>query len=108
MKKIAFYIKQYIKMALQSVILPVVYRYYRQRPLNKRLVIFADGHTDGMPGSMQFMYRAVRALGFETMCFCYDFKKLSFMKTLHVICSFMKNYAQAGTVFICDYYLPVS
>lgn len=108
MKKLLFYAKQYAKMLLQSVILPVVYNRYRHRPLNKRLVIFADGHTDGMPESMLFMYRAVRALGFETTCFCYDFKKLSYLQILHVICSFMKLYAQAGTVFICDYYLPVS
>ena len=49
MKKIAFYIKQYIKMALQSVILPVVYRYYRQRPLNKRLVRKYAVYVQGGP-----------------------------------------------------------
>ena len=95
-------------MALQSAILPVVYRRYRGRPLNKRLVIFADGHNDSMPFNMQLMYRSVRALGFETRTFCCDFNQTPFLKKMHMICSFMKAYAQAGTVFVCDYYLPAA
>ena len=107
-----FRLKQYIKMLLQNVLLPVIYRLYCCHPVRKGSVIFADAHHEEMPFSMRRMYAAVREKEKEGKCRCElfvcDFAKLSFAKMACFLLQFMKQYATAEYVFICDYFLPVS
>ncbi len=154
-----FRIKQWIKMLLQNVVLPLIYSLYRTRPIEKGLVIFADAHHTEMPFSMRRMAGAVGdlsaahsagakaaaidgaaihpvsakaaaiggaaiypagaktdaesgdaaidgALRIET--FITDFDSLSFGAMAKYLIRFMRWYAAAEYVFICDYFLPVS
>lgn len=106
--KFLFYAKQCLKMFLQNALLPQVYGIYRHKPIKKNLVIFADAHNDELPYSMKRMYQAVASQGYDIKVFCLDFSAASFLKIVKFLFLFMKAFATAGTVFICDYFLPVS
>lgn len=107
--KILFIAKQYIKMAFQFIILPFVYWIYRKRPIEKKLVIFADAHHTTMPNSMEYLYKQLKSRPeyiVEThIC---DFAKESNGAVLKHMIQFMKRYAVAEYVFLCDNYLPIS
>lgn len=126
-----FRIKQYIKMFLQNVLLPVMYRCFSGRPVRKGSVIFADAHHENMPFAMRRMYETLckelernytdsEADGIETDTesivldvqemdvFVRDFNKLSFGEMVKFLLRFMKQYATAEYVFVCDYFLPVA
>ncbi|MCD8015644.1 MAG: CDP-glycerol glycerophosphotransferase family protein [Lachnospiraceae bacterium] len=170
-----FRIKQWIKMLLQNVVLPLIYSLYRTKPVEKGLVIFADAHHTKMPFSMRKMAGTMRDLqehyqenpdgqaAGETGCgpeklqsvsnvaddtarlasvkasiidgdaihpvgaktdaeggdaaingplrietFITDFDSLSFGAMAKYLLRFMRRYAVAEYVFICDYFLPVS
>ena len=107
-----FRLKQYLKMVLQNGILPAVYFCFCHAPVRKGSVIFADAHHAQMPFSMRRMYEAAKELERKGQCrtqlFICDFAKLSFFSMILYLLRFMKQYATAEYVFICDYYLPVS
>ncbi len=110
---IAFRLKQKIKMLLQNRLLPLVYGAYCRRPVEKGLVLFADAHHAEMPFSMQRMYDAVQrmemdAAGYHIENFVTDFDTLSFLALARYLLRFMRRYAVAEYVFICDYFLPVA
>ena len=44
--KMVFYIKQVLKMAMQQIYLPLLYKRYAGKPVEKGLVIFADAHHE--------------------------------------------------------------
>jgi len=106
--KVLFYLKQCAKMFLQHVVLPNVYGLYRHRPVRKNRVIFADAHNDSMPYSMRYMYRTVVDMGLDVRVHCLNFGKASLGRIVREMFSFMRDFARAGTVFVCDYYLPAS
>ena len=99
-------------MVLQNGILPAVYFCFCHAPVRKGSVIFADAHHAQMPFSMRRMYEAAKELERKGQCrtqlFICDFAKLSFFSMILYLLRFMKQYATAEYVFICDYYLPVS
>ncbi|MFR8548447.1 MAG: CDP-glycerol glycerophosphotransferase family protein [Lachnospiraceae bacterium] len=107
-----FRIRQYIKMFLQNVLLPVVYACFRHAPIREGSVIFADAHHTQMPFSMRRMYEEVCELERQGKCrtelFVCDFGSLSSVALARYLLRFMKQYATAQYVFICDYYLPVA
>ncbi len=166
-----FRAKQYLKMLLQNLFLPLVYRWYAGKPVRRGSVLFADAHHKEMPFSMQRMYEALsgRAAGqsaetaadgraeersaenaadkrvenqsaenaadgraeersaeavldgcaagaaadepvrkLEIQVFVEDFGSMSPVALLRYLLRFMKAYAQAEYVFICDYYLPAA
>lgn len=169
-----FRIKQLIKMLLQNILLPLLYKCYARRPVETGLVLFADAHHSEMPFSMSRMYEAVRTLedfslhkdgqsdagglcrssneqsdarqlcgssngqsDARQLCrssngqpdhfavgqdeeksrnmpdihvetFITDFDRLSFFAMAKYLVLFMRRYAVAEYVFICDYFLPVS
>lgn len=47
--KMVFYIKQVLKMAMQQIYLPLLYKRYAGKPVEKGLVIFADAHHEELP-----------------------------------------------------------
>ncbi len=151
-----FRIKQYMKMLLQNVFLPLVYAWYARRPVQPGLVIFADAHHDEIPFSMRRMYedvmrragkdaqdwrsttqvtegaqgrRSMKQTGedaqigrsmvrksdnvqtgrkLDVQVFVRDFGKMPYSQMVKYLIRFMKQYAAAEYVFICDYYLPVA
>lgn len=125
-----FRFKQYLKMFLQNVLLPLVYRFYAGRPVRKGSILFADAHHEEVPFSMRRMYEmlvesdtdpeepADAARAGEELCqgdssrqievYVRDFNRMSWPALMRYLLKFMKQYATAEYVFICDYYLPVA
>lgn len=60
--KIVFYIKQVLKMAMQQIYLPMLYKRYAGKPVEKGLVIFADAHHEDLPFSMRKMYETLQEI----------------------------------------------
>ena len=108
-KKVMFEIRQLFKMLLQNVILPCVYRFWLfvYRNAEKTLIICADSHHNDIPFSMLCMHRALQDRGYSVVTDICDYSKLSFAQSTLRAIRFMKLYAQAKTVFICDSFLPV-
>lgn len=96
-------------MTVQNIILPLVYFFYRIKPLNKGLVVFADAHHDVCPVSMtEVLKRFTGDNDFQVVEFYHDFGKCGSFRSLSYSVKFMKLYAKAEFVFICDNFLPVS
>lgn len=109
MSNIKLFIRNLIKAILQFCILPLVYIFYKNRKIQENLVIFADSKNDGIPYSMLAMYKTVKNTSkYEIKVLCINYSKLSIFKKAKAIIEFMKLYANAKYVFICDYFLPVS
>lgn len=107
--------KQYMKMFLQNIVLPLLYAVFRLAPVRRGSVIFADAHHEEMPFSMRRVYEELcpgRAYadpgGRDVRCFVCDFNRLPFGAMARFLVRFMKAYATAEYVFICDYFLPVA
>lgn len=107
-RSFSFTVRQLIKQTLQNAIFPVIYKWYARKPVDQGLVIFADAHKNELPYSMQEMHRAVEKTGLKIIdCFC-DYQQLSALGSFKAACGFIKQYATAEYVFICDNFLPVS
>ena len=55
-----FRIRQWIKMLLQNVLLPVVYGWYRRKPVQPGRILMADAHHDEMPFSMRRVWEELK------------------------------------------------
>lgn len=107
--KMVFYIKQVLKMAMQQIYLPLLYKRYAGKPVEKGLVIFADAHHEDLPFSMRKMYETLqRDPEYKNETWVTDFGKMGYGSLLKWLKQFMKRYAAAEYVFICDNFLPVS
>lgn len=102
-------IREYIKTVMQRVLLPAVYNLSKKKQINKDLVILADAHHDELPYSMQQLAQALRAQpDFTVMELCKDYQKGSYISIIKSMLTFMRVYANAGYVVICDNHLPVA
>lgn len=102
-------IRQYLKMAVQSILLPFVYRMQCPKEVEKGLVVFADAHNQSVPPSMAPLVQEVRKRGNMRVVEIYDdYQQISFKRLLKRMLYFMKCYARAEYVVICDNFLPVS
>lgn len=105
---IKFVLKQYVKMFVQSVALPIAYFIHRYKPIDEKLVIFADAHHETMPYSMAYMYEELSKQDYKIETHIMNFATASFLETIKGMFFFMKRYARAKYVIICDNYLPVA
>lgn len=94
-------------MFIQNICLPLIYRFYSGRSV-KNKIIFADAHHDSLPFSMQMIHEQIKALDYEVVDCFMNYTTASFLSIAKNMFSFMKLYAEAKYVFICDYYLPVA
>lgn len=107
--KMVFYIKQVLKMAMQQIYLPLLYKRYAGKPVEKGLVIFADAHHENLPFSMRKMYETLQGdPEYKNETWVTDFGKMGYGSLLKWLRQFMKRYAVAEYAFICDNFLPVS
>ena len=108
--KVKFKVKQILKMAFQNLILPCVYRFWAlvYRAREPQLVIFADAHHKTLPVSMERLHAALVAKGYSVVDEICDFSAMSLLRQSLTSLRFMKRYAQAKYVFICDAFLPVA
>ena len=101
--------RQLIKMAVQNVLLPLVYQLKKPGQIEKGLVVFADAHHDHVPPSMQPLVREVRRRGKLRVVQIYDdYQQISFPRLFYRMMHFMKYYAKAEYVVICDNFLPAA
>lgn len=102
-------IREYIKTVMQRVLLPVVYRLSKKRQVRRDLVILADAHHDELPYSMRELAKILRAQpDFTVVEMCRDYQKGSVFSIFGSMLAFMRAYANAGFVVICDNHLPVA
>lgn len=104
-----FLIKQVLKMALQNIVLPVVYLFWRIIYCGKEpnLIVFADAHHDSLPYSMKNVYDMLHKRGYKTVDIFQDYGKVSQIKSFGFAMKFMRIYARAKYIFICDNFFPV-
>ncbi|MBR1422044.1 MAG: CDP-glycerol glycerophosphotransferase family protein [Ruminococcus sp.] len=107
--KLKTIVRQELKYILHRYILPIVYNKYRKQPLQKGKVIFADSNSDTLPESMRLVYERLSERDDLDIRLCLsDIRKLGIKGKLSFILSFMREYATAEYVFICNYFLPVT
>ena len=106
---IRFQIKQLIKQAVQGAVLPVCYSIFRFQKTDPDLVVFADAHHDSRPVSMDLLYRRLKKEGAWKIEEHYlDYGKAGAAGVAVHSIRFMKLYARAGFVVICDNFLPAA
>lgn len=110
MRNSIFVCKQILKMFLQNILLPAVYRFWRilYRKEEPSLIIFADAHHDELPYSMEEMHKTLTLRGYSLTDEIYNFAAMSLWEQVIASLHFMKLYAKAKYIFICDNFLPVS
>lgn len=101
-------VRELQKAFLQYLLLPFVYRIFSYQRVDNDFVILADSKSDGIPFSLQEMHKELQARNYNTLVWCHNYDKLNVFQKLAKSILFMKYYARAKYVFICDYYLPVS
>lgn len=105
---IGFVVKQYMKMGVQNIILPVMYLFFKKKEIKKGSVIFADAHHDTLPFSMWALYEKISRGNFNVVTFFSDYGKDGVFKNLKNVVLFMKEYANAEYVVLCDNFLPAA
>ncbi len=104
-----FQMKQMIKQAVQNVVLPACYRMNLSKKVNPKLVVFADAHHNSRPAAMDLLYRSLKKSGEYRIVEHYlDYGTAGAKAVAKHSMNFMKLYAQAGYVVICDNFLPVA
>ena len=106
---LGFKIKQLIKMTVQHIFLPFLYFIFSRGKINEKSVIFADAHHSKIPFSMEQMRKSVGEInGLEIHDMYFDFQKNGTKSLILWLVKFMKVFAKAKYIFICDNFLPVS
>ena len=103
-----YFLREIQKILLQKFFLPFVYNIYKKNEVIDNLVVFADSKHDNIPYSLKAMYRVISQENYIISEQCHDFGKLSVLEKINACIDFMKVYAVAKYVFICDYYTPAS
>lgn len=105
---VKFVCKQYMKMGVQSLFLPLVYRCCRRKSVVENKVIFADAHHRELPFSMRALYEELGKTDAKIVTIFSDYGKDSFWQNLKNMVLFMKEYANAEYVILCDNFLPAA
>ncbi len=99
-------LRQYIKHFLQKTLLPVCYWWGKRKPVNANLALLADSNCDSIPDSMRFVRDELLARGYDVEEHFCDFSNAGLSTSLKFMMKFMVRYAQAGSVFVCNYFVP--
>lgn len=114
MRRIKNAIKKRIKAVVKFIgykwILPLVYKWYARKPVDEKLVIFADYRNRDMPDNFRSMYKMCRKNGFR----CEVFSGKSFaasvrpwkrrMEKVKFHFRFISLYAQCRALFLVEYF----
>ena len=107
-----FQLKQQAKMFSQNVYLPAVYDLHRCCRVERNLVVLADAHHDGRPEAMELLYRRLKQSrvqpAYHIVEMYLDFGRASKAEVMEYSTRFMKLYARASVVVVCDNFLPVA
>ena len=103
-----FKIRQIIKITMQNIVFPLAYQVGKLRPVDDRLVVFADSHHNEVPYSMEELYAWFEDKDYTVRVMTRDCDGSGYIGGLCFMLKFMLVYANAGYVFICDNFLPVA
>lgn len=104
-----FWLKQIIKMLFQQLILPAVYSIHSSKDIIPGTVILADAHHDEIPFSMLAIRKELLSHPELHVTEMYwNNNSSSPLKVFRNMTAFMKKYATAETVIICDNFLPAA
>lgn len=103
-----FGLKQIFKMLCQHVIFPFYYTINRWRPIDGELVVFADAHHDSCPPHMEQLRVRLAQEHYRVEEYFCDISKCGAWEGFRFMVRFMRLYAQAACVFICDNFLPAA
>lgn len=107
--KIKLIIRQYVKMAVQNILLPIVYQIQKPEKIQKGLIVFADAHHFQAPSSLAPLVREIKRRKTMQIVEIYDnYQQVSFPRLLRRMLLFMKYYARAEYVVLCDNFLPAA
>lgn len=108
-RDLRFQLRQLVKQAVQNLVLPVCYHVSRAGAVDPKLVIFADAHHSERPAAMELLYRKLkREGGWKIVEHYLDYGTASASQVARHSMRFMKLYARAGFVVICDNFLPAA
>lgn len=104
-----FRVKQIIKMIFQQVILPIIYNIYAVKPVIPNTVVLADAHHDEIPFSMLAIKdELMHHPELQITELYWNNSSCSVLGIFRNMTRFMKKYATAETVIICDNFLPAA
>ena len=104
-----FRVKQIIKMIFQQVILPIIYNIYAVKPVIPNTVVLADAHHDEIPFSMLAIKdELMHHPELQITELYWNNSSCSVLGIFRNMARFMKKYATAETVIICDNFLPAA
>jgi CDP-glycerol glycerophosphotransferase (TagB/SpsB family) len=96
----------------QNVYLPAVYDLHRCCRVERNLIVFADAHHDGRPEAMELLYRRLKQSrvqpAYHIVEMYLDFGRASKAEVMEYSTRFMKLYARASVVVVCDNFLPAA
>lgn len=102
-------IRRMVKWLFGKLILAPLYRICCLQPVQRNLVVLADGHQNAMPYSMTAVADRLRQIpGLQVVEYFRDYSFSGAVNGLLTMIRFMPLYARAGYVFISDCYVPVS
>lgn len=101
-------LRQKLKKFAQKVILPFCYFINRPKRVISGRIVLADAHHDKCPAHMSLVRERLQLGNYDVEEWYVDLSKLSPFSGLKQMCRFMKVYAQAEYVFICDNFLPIA
>lgn len=108
LRRLKSFIKKHVKKFLYKKLSPTVFKFYSRKPVNEKLVVFADSSAVVMPDNMTEIYDRLNDMGYETRVFLKrkGSKKWLKDKLYEVInsCRFTKYYAQCSCLILTDYY----
>lgn len=105
---IGIVIKQYVKTVLQKTLLPLCYNFSKKKEIDSELVILADSNCGETPESMVLMRDELLKRGYKVKEMYLDFSVSGIGSVMKFMTGFMKSYANARAVFICNYFVPVT
>lgn len=107
-KNMKFKLKQIIKMFCQHFLFPIIYRINCIGRVNEKKIILADAHHDNCPPHLQEIKRALQNTDYDVEEMYLDIAGTGSFSGIMFMLRFMKKYAKAGVVIICDNFLPVA
>lgn len=108
MNNLKFKVKQLFKMLSQHVIFPVIYNLNRWKKIDERKAIFADAHHESCPPHMELLKKQLAMSGLRVEEYFFDLAGLGIFSGMKKMMDFMREYATAKTVILCDNFLPVA
>ncbi len=99
-----------LKMAAQHALLPLACSFFRLAAGGKEKdrIVLADSHHETLPFSLRKVKEELIRRGYEPAEYVYDGGRLGDLRSLGKALGFMRLFARARAVFICDNFLPVS